>query len=160
MRLALFQPDIAGNTGALIRLAACLGVPLEVIEPAGFLFTRRELARAALDYAPLAEIGRHADWEAFLETAPARIVLLTTGATTSHLDFAFAPGDVLLLGRESAGVPPAVHRRAEARVRVPMVVGARALNVVTAAAIVLGEALRQTGGYPAVESAGDAGEGE
>ena len=151
MRLALYQPDIPGNTGGLIRLAACLGVPLDVIEPAGFVFTERELRRAAMDYAPLAEIVRHADWEAFrAERADrvGRIVLLTTRASDSYMGFAFARGDVLLLGAESSGVPAAVHEAADARLRVPMRPGARSLNVVAAAAMVLGEALRRTGGFP------------
>ncbi len=151
MRLALYQPDIPGNTGGLIRLAACLGVPLDVIEPAGFVFTERELRRAAMDYAPLAEIARHADWEAFRAARVGRIVLLTTRASDSYMGFAFARGDVLLLGRESAGVPAAVHEAADARLRVPMRPGARSLNVVVAAAMVLGEALRRTGGFPPAE---------
>lgn len=147
MRLALYQPDIPQNAGAIVRLGACLGVPLDVIEPAGFLFTAREMRRVALDYAPLADVTRHASWTAFLESGPGRIVLLTTRAETRHVDFAFAPGDVLLLGRESAGAPEEVHRAASGRVRVPMAPGARSLNVGIAAGMVLGEALRQTGGY-------------
>ncbi len=154
MRLALYQPDIAGNTGALIRLGACLGVPLEVIEPAGFPFTERQLRRSALDYAPLAEVRRHGDWDVFLASGVGRIILLTTRAGASYVDFSFAPEDVLLLGRESAGVPEPVHRRADARIMVRMRADARSLNVVAAAAMVLGEALRQTGGFSSVEGAG------
>lgn len=147
MRLALYQPDIPQNAGAIVRLCACLGVPLDVIEPAGFLFTAREMRRVALDYAPLADVTRHVSWQAFLEARPGRVVLLTTRAETRHVDFAFAAGDVLLLGRESAGAPEEVHRAAAARVRVPLRPEARSLNVAIAAGMVLGEALRQTGGY-------------
>lgn len=148
MRLALYQPDIPQNAGAIVRLCACLGVPLDVIEPAGFLFTSRELARAALDYAPLAEVMRHASWAAFLERRAGRLVLLTTRAGTAYTDFAFARDDVLLFGRESAGAPPEVHAAADARLRIPLRPEARSLNVAVAAGMVLGEALRQTGGFP------------
>lgn len=147
MRLALYQPDIPQNAGAVIRLCACLAVPLDVIEPAGFLFTARELRRAALDYAPLAEVVRHSSWEGFLASGPGRLVLLTTRASASYLDFRFSAADVLLLGRESAGAPEEVHRRADARLRIPLRPGARSLNVAVAAGMVLGEALRQTGGF-------------
>jgi tRNA (cytidine/uridine-2'-O-)-methyltransferase len=147
MRLALFQPDIPQNVGAAIRLTACLGVPLEIIEPCAFPLGARALRRAALDYGPLAEVSRHAGWEDFL-AAPARrqgrLVLLTTKATLDLYAFAFQPGDTLLLGRESAGVPDGVHAAAGARVRIGLVPGARSLNVVTAAAMALGEALRQS----------------
>lgn len=148
MRLALYQPDIPQNAGTIIRLCACLAVPLDVIEPAGFLFTARELRRAALDYAPLAEVVRHVSWDAFIAARPGRLVLLTTRADTSYLDFRYATGDVLLFGRESAGVPEDVHARADARLRIPLAPDARSLNVAVAAGMVLGEALRQTGGFP------------
>lgn len=148
MRVALYQPDIPQNAGAIIRLCACLGVPLDVIEPAGFLFTARELRRAALDYAPLADVVRHVSWEAFLARRTARLVLLTTRASDSCFDFAFAADDVLLFGRESAGVPDAVHAAADARLRIPLAPQARSLNLAVAAGMVLGEALRQTGGFP------------
>lgn len=147
MRLALYQPDIPQNAGAIVRLCACLGVPLDVIEPAGFLFTVREMRRVAMDYAPLADVTRHASWAAFLERRAGRLVLLTTKAETRHVDFAFAPDDVLLLGRESAGAPDEVHAAADARLRIPLRPEARSLNVAVAAGMVLGEALRQTGGF-------------
>lgn len=148
MRLALYQPDIPQNAGAIVRLCACFGVPLDVIEPAGFLFTVREMRRVAMDYAPLAEVTRHASWADFLEQRSGRLVLLTTRGPTRHVDFAFAADDVLLLGRESACAPDEVHAAADARLRIPLRPGARSLNVAVAAGMVLGEALRQTGGYP------------
>ena len=148
MRLALYQPDIPQNAGAIVRLCACLGVPLDVIEPAGFVFTVREMRRVAMDYAPLADVTRHASWAAFLERRAGRLILLTTKAETRHVDFAFAADDVLLLGRESAGVPDEVHAAADTRLRIPLRPEARSLNVAVAAGMVLGEALRQTGGFP------------
>lgn len=148
MRLALFEPDIPQNTGALLRLAACFGVAVDVIEPCGFLFDDRRLRRAALDYAARATIRRHPSWSRFLvERDPnSRLVLLTTAGSIGLYRFAFAAGDTLLLGRESAGVPPAVHDAAFARVAIPLQPGARSLNVALAGAIALAEALRQTGG--------------
>ncbi len=149
MRLALYQPDIPQNTGTLLRLAACLGVPLAIIEPCGFLFGDRQIRRAGLDYRDLADVARYVSWEAFVRDRPAgRLILLTTRARCRHIDFAFAADDTLLLGRESAGVPEAVHATADARIRIPMRPGLRSLNVAIAAAIVLGEALRQTAGWP------------
>ena len=147
MRLALYQPDIPQNAGAMIRLAACLGVGLDVIEPCGFTFTDRQLKRAAMDYAPLADVRRHASWETFRPVRGGRLVLLTTAGRIAYTEAAFAADDVLLVGRESAGVPEAVHAAADLAVRVPMREGARSLNVALAASLVLGEALRQTGGF-------------
>jgi tRNA (cytidine/uridine-2'-O-)-methyltransferase len=149
LRLALFEPDIPQNTGALLRLAACLGVAIDLIEPCGFLLDDRRLRRAALDYAARARIRRHASWSAFLaERDPgSRLILLTTGGTVPHHRFDFAAGDTLLLGRESAGVPPCVHDAAFARIAIPLRAGARSLNVALAGAIALAEALRQTGGF-------------
>ena len=149
MRIALYQPDQAPNVGTLLRLAACLGVAADIIEPCGFPFGARALRRSGMDYLEHADYTAHAGWDAFLETGPGRLVLLTTRASLPYTDFAFAPGDVLLLGRESAGVPDEVHARADARVTVPMARGLRSLNVAVAAAMVLGEALRQTDGFPA-----------
>ncbi|MGB8602681.1 MAG: tRNA (cytidine(34)-2'-O)-methyltransferase [Rhizomicrobium sp.] len=151
MRLALYQPDIPQNTGTLIRLGACLGVPVDIIEPCGFLFTDKKLKRAGMDYAEMAEVTRHSNWDAFLSARtgaenPARIVLLTTKASIPHTEFRFTGSDILLLGRESAGVPDDVHHRADARVRIPIL--GRSLNVALAGAMVLGEALRQTGTFP------------
>jgi len=146
MRLALFQPDIPQNLGAAIRLGACLGVELEVIEPCAFPIDDRTLKRAALDYQPLAKITRHDGWTHF-DNHPnrreGRLVLFTTKGAVPYTDFHFQPGDTLLFGRESAGVTDEVHARAEARLFIPMVAGARSMNVVTAAAMALGEALRQ-----------------
>lgn len=148
MRLALYEPDIPQNTGALLRLAACLGVAVDLIEPAGFVLSDNRLRRAGMDYIDLAPLHRHASWTTFDQTRRGRLVLLTTRAETRYLDFAFAPDDILLLGRESAGVPDTIHARADARLRVPMVENARSLNVALAAAMVLSEALRQTNGFP------------
>ncbi len=149
MHLVLFEPDIPQNAGAAMRLAACLGVALDIVEPCGFLLDDRRLRRVVMDYAEGLDWARHASWDAFLGTiGDARMVLLTTGAHQSYADFPFARGDRLIVGRESGGVPQAVHAAAHARIRVPMRPGARSLNVVVASAIVLGEALRQTGGLP------------
>jgi tRNA (cytidine/uridine-2'-O-)-methyltransferase len=149
LRLALFEPDIPQNTGALLRLAACFAVEVDLIEPCGFLFDDRRLRRAALDYAARVRVRRHASWEAFATDRDprSRLILMTTGGTIPLYSFAFAPGDTLLLGRESAGVPEFVHDAAFARVVIPLAAGARSLNVALAGAIALGEALRQTGGF-------------
>jgi tRNA (cytidine/uridine-2'-O-)-methyltransferase len=149
MRLALFQPDIAGNVGTILRLGACLGVPVDLIEPMGFPWSDRALARAGMDYAAQAEVRRHADWEAFASQVPGRIILLTTGGGTRLDEARFAPGDTLLLGSESAGAPDFVHDRADLALRIPLAPEFRSLNVAIAAGIALGEALRQTGGWPA-----------
>jgi tRNA (cytidine/uridine-2'-O-)-methyltransferase len=150
MRLALYEPDIPQNTGTILRLAACLGVPVDLIGPAGFDMTDRALRRAALDYLAHVEIERHASFAAF-ETAHrsrgSRLVLLTTHAQMPYAGFEFRRDDSLLLGRESAGVPDSVHGAADARLRIPMRPGLRSLNVAVAAAMVLGEALRQTGAF-------------
>ncbi len=149
MRLALFEPDIPQNAGALLRLGACLGVPVEIIEPCGFLLTDRGVRRAGMDYRDLARMRRFSSWGRYLaEREPGRLVLLTTRGAQPYLDFVFQPGDTLLLGRESAGVPQAVHDAADARLVIPMAQGARALNVSQSAAMVLGEALRQIGPVP------------
>jgi tRNA (cytidine/uridine-2'-O-)-methyltransferase len=149
LRLALYEPDIPQNTGTLIRLAACFDVPVDLIEPCGFLFDDRRLRRALLDYAALATIRRHESWAAFAANRePAsRLVLVTTAGNVPLYDFRFADGDTLLLGRESAGVPDSVHQAAAARVRIPLRPGARSLNVAVAGAIALSEALRQTGHF-------------
>lgn len=143
MRLALFEPDIAGNVGTLIRTAACFEASLDLIEPMGFPFGERALARAAMDYAERAAITRHADWTAFERTIAGRIVLLTTRGAQPLWDLAFRPDDVLLLGSEGAGVPDHVHDRADARVLIPMRAGLRSLNVAVAGGIALAEARRQ-----------------
>ncbi len=146
MRLALYEPDIPQNTGAILRLAACLGVAVDVIEPTGFVLDDRRMKRAGLDYAARVALVRHESWQVYLTArGGGRLVLLTTAGPVPYHRFAFRADDTLLLGRESAGAPAAVHERADARLRIPMVAGARSLNVATAAAIVLAEALRQTG---------------
>ncbi|MBN2972633.1 tRNA (cytidine(34)-2'-O)-methyltransferase [Roseomonas aeriglobus] len=148
MRVALYQPDIAGNVGAVMRTCACLGVALDLIEPMGFQWDDKRVARAAMDYIDHVSVTRHADWDTFQAQAAGRLVLLTTrGATPLH-DFAFENEDVLLFGRESAGVPEEVHARADARVVIPMAPPLRSLNLSVSAAIVLAEGLRQTGGWP------------
>ncbi len=145
MRIALFQPDIAGNVGTILRTAACFGIGVDVIEPAGFPWSARTLARAGMDYAEAANVVRHADWLAFRAVTPGRLVLLTTSGAVDLPQVRFGRDDVLLLGSEGAGVPPHVHEAADLRVRIPMRPGFRSLNVAVAGAIVLAEALRQTG---------------
>jgi tRNA (cytidine/uridine-2'-O-)-methyltransferase len=150
LRLALFEPDIPQNTGALLRLAACLGVEVDLIEPCGFLLDDGRVRRAALDYSAKLSVRRHASWESFLadHDPRSRLVLMTTSGSVALHRFAFAAEDIILLGRESAGAPEAVHRAASARVVIPLHRPARSLNVALAGAIALAEALRQTGGFP------------
>lgn len=147
MRIALYQPDIAGNTGTILRLAACLGLEVHIIEPAGFDLSDRNLKRAGMDYLEMAALTRHVDWgafEAWRVSQAARLVLLTTKAETAYTDFAYAPDDVLLFGRESAGVPDTIHDAADHRLTIPMRPGARSLNLAMSVAMVVGEAVRQT----------------
>lgn len=148
MRLALFQPDQPGNVGAMVRLCACLDVPIDVIEPCGFPFSLRAVKRSALDYGDHADISTHDDWDAFRSARPGRLVLLTTKGSVVHTAADYRPDDILLVGQESVGAPAHVHAAAEVRVRIPLAPGLRSLNVAIAAAMVLGEALRQTKGYP------------
>ncbi len=148
LRLALFQPDIPQNAGTLLRTCACLGVGADLVEPAGFPTSDRHFRRAGLDYLDALTLRRHTSFAAFEawragEAAKPRLILLTTGAERDYRDFAFHQGDILMVGRESAGVPEEVHEAADARLTVPMVPGFRSLNVAVAAAMVLGEALRQ-----------------
>lgn len=146
LSLALYQPDIAGNTGTLLRLGACLGIDVEVIEPAGFDLSDRNLKRAGMDYLEMARLVRHVDFDAFergQREAGRRIVLMTTRGATDYRDVAFGPDDVLLFGRESAGVPDRVHDLADIRAVIPMQPGARSLNLAVSAAMVVGEAMRQ-----------------
>jgi tRNA (cytidine/uridine-2'-O-)-methyltransferase len=151
MRLALFEPDIPQNLGAFIRLSACLAVPLDIIEPCGFPVDDKRMRRAAMDYADLATVVRHSSWTAFRRDKPSgRLVLLTTKGASDFPNVAFQPDDILLFGRESAGVPDEVHRAADLRLRVPLQKGARSLNVALAAAMVVSEALRQTSGFDAL----------
>ena len=145
MRLALFQPDIPQNTGAIIRLTACFGVPLDIIEPCGFILSDAKLRRSSMDYLNLADIDRHISWEAFVKKRKqSRLVLITTKADRSLNQFAFDDNDTLILGRESSGVPQVVHNAIPEKVKIPMDKRARSLNVSIAAGIILWEALRQT----------------
>ena len=148
MLLALFQPDIPQNLGAALRLGACLGVPVHVIEPCGFPLSDRAIRRAAMDYGDPADVVRHAGWTEFAAQAQGRVVLFTTKAATPLHDFAFETDDILLFGRESLGVPDEVHDAADARVIIPLTPGRRSFNVTVSAAIGLSEALRQTGQFP------------
>jgi tRNA (cytidine/uridine-2'-O-)-methyltransferase len=150
-RLAIYQPDIPQNTGTKLRLAACLSVPVEIIEPAAFDVSDRNLRRSGMDYLNHVAITRHISWRAFEEWRRAgqgRLVLATTKGATPYSDFAYEPDDIILVGRESAGVPDEVHQAADARVIIPMQAGMRSLNVAVTAAMILGEALRQTGSFP------------
>ncbi len=151
MRIALYQPDIPQNTGTILRLAACLGVEAHIIEPAGFPTSDRAFRRAGMDYLDQVALVRHASWadfQAWRQAGGSRLILFTTRADASYLDHAFRADDILLFGRESAGVPESVHRAADARLRIPMQGGLRSLNVAVAAAMAVGEALRQTKGLP------------
>ena len=154
MRLILFEPDIPQNAGAMLRLAACLGVAVDVVEPTGFVMSDSRLRRAGMDYLGEAAMRRHDSWAAFQAARRAepdlwrRLILLTTGGDMAYTAFRFHSGDAVLVGRESAGVPDCVHGAVDARLRIPMRPGLRSLNVAVAAAMVLGEALRQTGGFP------------
>lgn len=143
LRIAAFQPDIAPNLGTMIRLAACFDSPIDVIEPCGFPFSVKALRRAAMDYADLADITRHASWDDFQAARKGRLILLTTQAATDLWDYRFQPGDTLMMGRESAGVPEDVAAAADARLLIPMPGGGRSLNVAVSAGIALGEATRQ-----------------
>lgn len=149
MRIALFQPDIPQNTGTLLRLGACLDVPIDIIEPCGFIFSERSLKRAGMDYLDLVEYRRHDSWEDFLQYRTdhpqeyGRIILLTTKSTQPYTDFEFRENDIILMGRESAGAPPEVHQAADARLVIPMNEKARSINVAVSAVMVVGEALRQ-----------------
>ena len=147
-RIALYQPDIAGNTGTILRLAACLGVAVDIIEPAGFDLSDRNLRRAGMDYLEMAALTRHVDFDRFEQWRRGegrRLVLFSTKATLPYTDFAYADGDVLLFGRESAGVPDHVHDRADARLLIPMKGGGRSLNIALSVAMAAGEATRQLG---------------
>ncbi len=146
LRVALYQPDIPGNTGTILRMAACLGFAVDLIEPAGFDVSDRALKRAGMDYLEQAALTRHADWSRFDDLRRCegrRLVLLTTGAATAYTDYRYRDNDTLLFGRESAGVPASVHDAADERLLIPMVPGARSLNLAVTVAMAAGEALRQ-----------------
>lgn len=149
MRIALFEPEIAGNVGAVLRLGACLGAAVDLIEPMGFTWDDRRVRRTAMDYIHHVEIARHAGFEDFRATIGSRrLVLFTTKSRQSAYDFAFRPDDVLLFGKESAGVPPAIAEACDARLRIPIRTEVRSMNLATATALALGEALRQTASLP------------
>ena len=151
MRIALYQPDIAGNVGTILRLAACWQIGVDIVLPCGFPASDAQLKRAAMDYGGQVEVTRHADFAAFAAARlgeGARLVALTSAGGTRLPDARFAPYDILLMGRESAGLPPELHERADLRVRIPMAAGFRSLNLAVATGIALGEALRQTGQFP------------
>lgn len=153
MRLALFQPEIPQNTGTLLRLGACLNVPIDIIEPCGFVITDKNLKRAGMDYIQQALLNRHRSWQAFLDhlqtqTPQPRLVLLTPHTSTSYTDFTFQKEDILMVGRESNGVPSEVFKDCQAQVKIPMTPTTRSINMALSAAMVLGEALRQTHQFP------------
>lgn len=154
MRMALYQPDIPGNAGAMMRTAACLGVGVDIIGPCGFVLSDKQMRRAGMDYLDRLDLTDHASWQSFQDSRAAatnggRLVVLTTKAETDYAQFSFLPDDILLAGRESAGVPDDVHAAADARLRIPMAPGMRSLNVAAAMSMVLGEALRQMDDFPA-----------
>ena len=150
MRIALFEPEIAGNVGAVLRLGACLGVAVDLIEPMGFAWDDRRVRRTAMDYIDHVDVVRHASFAAFrASVGESRLILFTTKASQSAYDFSYRPDDVLLFGKESAGVPPEVADASNARLRIPMRAQVRSMNLATAASLALGEALRQTGSLPA-----------
>jgi tRNA (cytidine/uridine-2'-O-)-methyltransferase len=148
MRLALYEPDIPQNCGTLLRLAACLGLAVDIIEPCGFLWNDRRLRRAGMDYLEQVSVTRHPSWQAYRGQLTGRLILLTTKAERPYQEFEFQIGDNLLLGRESAGVPGEVHAAADERLRIPMRPALRSINVALAASMVVGEAMRQTNGFP------------
>jgi tRNA (cytidine/uridine-2'-O-)-methyltransferase len=153
MRLALFEPDIPQNTGTMLRLAACLGIAVDLIEPCGFVLDDRRMRRAGMDYLDSVDLTRHPSWQAYVDgrgrrAKPGRLILLTTKGNVAYTRYEFRADDSILLGRESSGVPAAVHEAADARLAIPLRPGLRSLNVAVAAAMVLGEALRQTNGFP------------
>ena len=151
MQLALYQPDIPQNAGTILRLCACLGVTAHVIEPAGFPISDKNFRRAGMDYLDQIDIRRHIGWtdfEIWRKSTGARLILATTRGATPYPDFAFRPDDILLMGRESAGVPDDVHEKADARLLIPMRAGLRSINVAVSAAMILGEALRQMDAFP------------
>ena len=153
----MFQPDIPQNTGTLLRLGACLDIELDIIEPCGFIFSERTLKRAGMDYLDMVRYRRHHSWEHFLQYRAehpeeyGRIVLLTTHASEPYYNFEFRPNDIILMGRESAGVTEEVHQTADARLLIPMNHNARSINVAVSAVMVVGECLRQVNGFPAME---------
>lgn len=152
INLALFQPEIPQNTGAAMRLTACMGIRLDIIEPTTFIWDDAKIRRSAMDYIDFVDLKRHANWESFRTTYQGRrIILLTTKSDQSYLDFSFQTGDILLAGQESAGVPEHVDTSCDARLTIPMAAGLRSMNVVNACAMVVGEALRQVRHAPSID---------
>ena len=157
MRLALYQPDIPQNTGTLLRLGACLGLPVDIIEPCGFMFNEKAMRRAGMDYLEFADYRRHNSWNDFLQYRTehpeeyGRLILLTTHGKQSFIDFKFAKNDIILMGRESAGVPENVHQLADAQLLIPMHKQARSINMAVSAAMAVTEGLRQTNGFPEIK---------
>ena len=149
IRIALYQPDIPQNTGAAMRLTSCLGIGLDIIEPCGFVLDDKKLRRSAMDYIEELDLKRHKSWDSFFNTynGKNRLVLLSTKAEMTYVNFSFKSGDILLAGRESAGVPDSVHEQVSERITIPMPGGGRSLNVINSLAMVTGEALRQTKGF-------------
>lgn len=153
MRIALFQPDIPQNAGTIMRLCACMGVPMDIIEPCGFILDEKKLRRAAMDYIDYLDLSRHRGWDDFVKNKPdGRIVLLTTKSDVPYTEFEFQKDDILLAGQESAGVPDHIHESADARITIPMRAEIRSLNVAVSCAMILGEALRQTDNFNAIQS--------
>lgn len=157
MRLALYQPDIPQNTGTLLRLGACLDLAVDIIEPCGFLFNEKAMRRAGMDYLEFSNYRRHNSWNDFLAYRKehpdeyGRLILLTTHGKQSFVDFKFEPNDIILMGRESAGVPENVHETADAQLLIPMNPNARSINMAVSAAMAITEALRQTNGFPPIK---------
>lgn len=144
INLALYQPEIPQNTGAAMRLTACMGMELDIIEPCGFVWDEAKIRRSAMDYIQYVKLNRHANWDAFRAFHQGRrVILMTTKSDQSYLDFTYRPGDILLAGQESAGAPAFVHESCDARLTIPMVQGPRSMNIINACAMVVGEALRQ-----------------
>ena len=148
MRLCLFEPEIAGNVGAVMRLGACMGVAVDLIEPMGFEWDDKRVRRTAMDYVDHVDVVRHPSFQAFRQAAPGRLILFTTKGDASPYDFEFLPDDILMFGKESGGVPPEVATASDARLRIPIRADVRSFNLATSAALALGEALRQIGGLP------------
>jgi len=152
IKLALYQPDIPQNTGSMLRLAACMGISVDIIEPCGFVWNEKKMRRAGMDYLDHVPIQRHSSWEVYNKNPRKRLILMSTKAATPYMDFKFELGDTLLMGRESAGAPEEVHSAADERIIIPMVAEMRSINVAMSAAMVIGEALRQLNAFPNANS--------
>lgn len=149
LRIALYQPDIPQNVGAAIRLCACLGIALDIIEPCGFPWDDKKIRQSGMDYIDQADVTRHNSWDAFKQThADKRLILMTTKASVPYSDIKFNKNDILIAGRESAGVPESIHQEIKTRVKIPMYGKARSLNIINATSMITGEALRQIGFKP------------